>query len=60
MEFDTNEMQRSLGLLSEYVRQPVTAVITFNNLGFNMELVPEKNIWDELGIWCINILASRR
>jgi glycosyltransferase involved in cell wall biosynthesis len=33
-------------------------VLTFNNLGFNMELVPGKNIWDELGILCVNILMD--
>lgn len=58
MEFDSREMQRSLGILSEYIKKPVTAVITFNNLGFNMELVEGKNIWDELGIWCINVLMD--
>lgn len=58
MEFHSSDMQRSLALLSDYIKEPVTAVITFNNLGFNMELVEGKNIWDELGIWCINILMD--
>ena len=58
MEFDSGDMQRSLGKLSDYIKKPVTAVITFNNLGFNMELVEGKNIWEELGIWCINILMD--
>lgn len=58
MEFDSGDMQCSLGKLSDYIKQPVTAVITFNNLGFNMELVEGKNIWDELGVWCVNILMD--
>ena len=58
MEFDSRDMQRSLGKLSDFIKKSVTAVITFNNLGFNMELVEGKNIWDELGIWCINILMD--
>lgn len=31
-------MQESLVKLSEFIKQPVTAAITFNNLAFNMEL----------------------
>lgn len=58
MEFDSSDMQKSLAKLSEFIKKPVTAVITFNNLGFNMELVEGKNIWDELGIYCINILMD--
>lgn len=58
MEFDSSDMQKSLAQLSEFIKKPVTAVITFNNLGFNMELVEGKNIWDELGIYCINILMD--
>ena len=58
MEFDSSDMQGSLTRLSAFITRPVTAVITFNNLGFNMELVKGKNIWDELGIWCVNILMD--
>lgn len=58
MEFDSSDMQGSLARLAAFIKQPVTAGITFNNLGFNMELVEGKNIWDELGIWCVNILMD--
>lgn len=58
LNFDSSHMEESLRLLAGFIQTPVKAVITFNNLGFNMELVEGKNIWDELGIWCINILMD--
>ncbi|MGN0342147.1 MAG: glycosyltransferase [Roseburia sp.] len=58
MNFDSSDMLKSLGKLATFVQTPVKAVITFNNLGFNMELTEGKNIWDELGIWCVNILMD--
>lgn len=58
MEFNSANIQHSLKQLSAFIRHPISAVITFNNLGFNMELVEGKNIWDELDIWCINILMD--
>ena len=56
--FDSRKMEESLGKLAQFVMQPVKAAVTFNNLGYNMELVQGKNIWDELGIPCINILMD--
>lgn len=58
MIFDSRNMEKSLKQLAEFVMQPVKAVITFNNLGFNMEIQAGKNIWDELQIPCINILMD--
>jgi glycosyltransferase involved in cell wall biosynthesis len=58
MIFQSRDMTESLGELLEFTKQPINAVITFNNLGFNMELVAGKNIWDELGVFCINILVD--
>lgn len=58
LTFDTTDMNTSLAKLYDFIQAPVSAVITFNNLGFNMELVEGKNIWDELDIWCINILMD--
>lgn len=58
MVFDVREMGESLKKLAEFIKQPVEAAITFNNLGFNMELLPGKNIWEELKIPCINILMD--
>lgn len=58
MIFDVREMGESLKKLAQFVERPVEAAITFNNLGFNMELHPGKNIWEELHIPCINILMD--
>lgn len=58
MLFDSSDMSGSMTRLARFTQKPVKAVITFNNLGYNMELVPGKNIWDELGILCINILMD--
>lgn len=58
LTFDTTDMNTSLAKLYDFIQAPVTAVITFNNLGFNMELIEGKNLWDELDIWCINILMD--
>ncbi len=58
MIFDVNCMGESLGRLSRFMEKPVDAAITFNNLGFNMELHPGKNLWEELKIPCINILMD--
>lgn len=58
MVFDVKDMGMGLQNLSRFVAKPVKAVITFNNLGFNMELHAGKNIWEELGIPCINILMD--
>lgn len=55
---DVRDMAEALKNLAEFAAKPVKAVITFNNLGFNMELDPGKNIWEELGIPCINILMD--
>lgn len=58
MEFDTKNMEKSLGKLYDFIKTPVKAVITFNNLGYNMELVPGQNLWEQLNIPCINILMD--
>ena len=57
-EFNTSNMAESLGKLSVFLQKPTKAVITFNNLGFNMELSEGENIWETLGIPCINILMN--
>lgn len=55
---DVRNMQESLAKLAEFVKQPVMAAITFNNLAFNMELKQGENIWEQLDIPCINILMD--
>ena len=56
--FDTSNMQESLGQLEPFIQTPVKAVLTFNNLGFNMELIPGHNLWEQLKIPVINILMD--
>lgn len=58
MIFDVRKMEEGLAQLAAFVVEPVKAAITFNNLGFNMELREGKNIWEELQIPCINILMD--
>lgn len=58
MLFDSGNTEEGLRRLAGFLKKPVKAAITFNNLGYNMELVAGKNIWDELGICCINILMD--
>ncbi len=58
MIYDVNQTQASLGKLAQFVQTKVHAVITFNNLGFNMELKEGHNVWEELDIPCINILMD--
>ena len=58
MVFDVRDMQQSLKNLAQFVARPVEAAVTFNNLGFNMELHPGVNLWEELNIPCINILMD--
>lgn len=36
MEFNTKDMKESLYSLMKFIEKPVNAVVTFNNLGFNM------------------------
>lgn len=58
MIFDVRKTKESLIELADFVQKPVTAAITFNNLGYNMELEEGKNIWEQLQVPCINILMD--
>ena len=58
MVFNSQDMEGSMIKLSEFIKEPVKAVVTFNNLGFNMELIKGQNIWEQLQIPCINILMD--
>lgn len=55
---DTNDLLVSLGKLYDFIQNPVDAVITFNNVGLNIELTQGKRLWDELNVLCINILVD--
>lgn len=58
LQIDTKHLMDGLSDLSEFIQTPVKAAITFNNLGFNLELAAGRNIWEDLKIPCINILMD--
>lgn len=58
MVFNTKDFNGSLLKLSEFARRPVDAMITFNNLGMNLEFDAGRNLWNDLGIPCVNILVD--
>lgn len=55
---DTKELLISLGKLYDFIQKPVDAVITFNNVGLNIELTPREKLWNQLDFLCINILVD--
>ena len=55
---DTKNLLASLGKLYDFIQKPVDAVITFNNVGLNMELTPGEKIWNQLDFLCIDILVD--
>ncbi len=55
---DNRNFSEGMTALSSFITKPVTAMITFNNLGTNTELVKGENLWECLGIPCINILMD--
>ena len=55
--FDVNNFQQSLMKFAQFAQTPIAFALSYNNLGFNMELVPGHNMWDQLGIKFINILT---
>ncbi len=58
-DFDLRESTRSLGLLYQYIQEkPVTAMIAFNSQFFGMRSPSGENVWEVLGIPCINILVD--
>lgn len=58
-DFDLRQSARSLGLLHEYMQSgPITAMIAFNSLFFGMTIPSGENMWEVLGIPCVNILVD--
>lgn len=55
---DADDLEEDMGKLMQFASAKVDAVITFNNLGFYLELAEGKNLWEELKIPCINILMD--
>lgn len=55
---DTANLFASLGQLYDFIQKPVDAVITFNNVGLNIELTPGEKLWNQLDFLCIDILVD--
>lgn len=55
---DAGHMEREMLRLKAFLLQPVTAVLSFNNIGMHLELEDGKNIWDAFQIPFWNILMD--
>ena len=55
---DTRSLIEGLSKVTSFVREGTLGVISFNNLGMNIELTEGKNLWDQLDIPLIDILVD--
>lgn len=59
LDFDLQQSAKSLSLLYQSMQDgPITAMLAFNSPFFGMELPSGENVWETLGIPCINILVD--
>ncbi len=58
MIYDVKDTAGSLNKFAVFSSRKIDFALGYNNLGFNMELTPGHNIWDDLGILFINILMD--
>lgn len=56
--FDVGDYQNALFGFASFIQKPVDFALSYNNLGFNMELAPGQNIWDQKFIPFVNILMD--
>lgn len=58
-DFDLQQSTKSLSLLYQSLQEsPITAMLAFNSRFFGMKLPSGENVWETLGIPCINILVD--
>lgn len=57
--FDTSKMTESLSYLEPFLRTRVNAVLTYRNVGADIELIPGKNLWEQLSIPIIDLTANQ-
>lgn len=58
-DFDLRQSAESLGQLSQYLQEgSITAMIAFNSAFFGMTLPSGENMWEVLGIPCVNIFVD--
>lgn len=55
---DAAHMEQEMTRLKAFLLTPVTAVISFNNIGMHLELDGETNLWDHFQIPFFNILMD--
>lgn len=55
---DAAQMEQELFRLKDILQEPVTAVISLNNVGLHLELENGKNIWDSFQIPFYNIMMD--
>lgn len=58
MIYNVKDTATSLQNFAKFATKPIDFALGYNNLGFNMELTPGRNIWDDLGVLFINILMD--
>lgn len=56
--FDVADYGKALPGFVAFIQKPVDFALSYNNLGFNMELTPGENIWDCKYILFVNILMD--
>lgn len=58
-DFDLRQSAKSLGMLYQYLQEgSITAMIAFNSTFFGMTLSSGENVWEVLGIPCVNIFVD--
>ena len=55
---DAAHMDEEMVRLKAFLLQPVTAAVSFNNIGLHLELEDGQNIWDALQVSFWNILMD--
>lgn len=58
MLYNVKDTANALQEFAKFASKPIDFALGYNNLGFNMELTPGHNIWDDLGVLFINILMD--
>ena len=56
--FDVTDYGKALMGFVPFIQKPVDFALSYNNLGFNMELTPGQNILDQKFIPFVNILMD--
>lgn len=58
MIYDVRDAAGSLNKFAAFASGKIDFALGYNNLGFNMEVAPGHNVWDDMGILFINILMD--